>query len=42
MFKMHWNPSIGNFFIQAKSSTIEEFSTNEGFLFSEIKTNGQA
>ena len=32
---VHWNPSIVDFFVKAKSSTIEGFSTNEGFLCSE-------
>ena len=32
---IHWNPSIVDFFVAAKSSTIEGFSTNEGFLCSE-------
>ena len=33
--EIHWNPSIVDFFVKAKSSTIEGFSTNEGFLCSE-------
>ena len=33
--QIHWNPSIVDFFVKAKSSTIEGFSTNEGFLCSE-------
>ena len=33
--QIHWNPLIVDFFVQAKSSTIEGFSTNEGFLCSE-------
>ena len=32
---VHWNPSIVDFVVKAKSSTIEGFSTNEGFLCSE-------
>ena len=40
-FQIHWNPSIVDFFVKAKSSTIEGFSTNEGFLCSE-KSNSQA
>ena len=39
--QIHWNPSIVDFFVKAKSSIIEEFSTNQGFLFSE-KSIGQA
>ena len=31
---IHWNPSIVDLFVKAKSSTIEGFSTNEGFLCS--------
>ena len=33
--KLHWNPSIGDFFVKAKSSTNDGVSTSEGFLCSE-------
>ena len=33
--KVHWNPSIVDFFVKAKLSTIEGFSTNEGVLCGE-------
>ena len=32
---VHWNPSIVDFFVKAKLSTIEGFSTNEGVLCGE-------
>ena len=34
-YKLHWNPSIVDFFVKAKLSTIEGFSTNEGVLCGE-------
>ena len=37
---VHWNPSIVDFFVKAELSTVEGFSTNEGFLCSE-KSIGQ-
>ena len=41
MMYVHWNSSIVDFFVKAKASTIEGFSTNDGFFAFRMEGQGE-